>query len=114
MGHQHISLDTPLSEDGEDSMLDVLENPNADNAGEELINSASLKTEIDRSFQILSRRQKETICYFFGIGTSHAMGLDDIADKFGLTRERVRQIKEKALAKLRTTNGFHLLRSYAC
>jgi RNA polymerase primary sigma factor len=114
MGHQHISLDTPLSEDGEDSMLDVLANPNAANADEELINSASLKTEIDRSFQMLTRRQKETICYFFGIGTSHAMGLDDIADKFGLTRERVRQIKEKALAILRATNGFHLLRSYTC
>ena len=112
MGHQHLSLDTPLSEDGEDCMLDVLTTPNACNANEELINSASLKTEIARSLQMLNPRQKETICYFFGIGTGHPMSLDDIAVKFDLTRERVRQIKEKALAILRATNGFHLLRSY--
>lgn len=109
---KHISLDTPLGEDGENTMIDVFKNPNADSADEEMIHSASLKTEIDRSFQVLKPRQKETICYFFGIGVSHAMSLDEIAGKFSLTTERVRQIKDQAIEKLRTGGSIHLLRSF--
>ena len=61
---------------------------------------------------MLTDRQKETICYFFGIGTDRPMSLEDIGRKFDLTTERVRQIKDKAITKLRTAKTFNLLRSY--
>ncbi len=109
---RHVSMDTPLS-DGEDgTLLDLLENPNADKADGELDHKQSLKTEIDRSLRTLTDRQKEVICYFFGIGVDHPMSLEDIGEKFNLTRERVRQIKDKAITKLRTTNRCNLLRTY--
>ena len=71
-----------------------------------------LKQEIDRSMQSLTERQKEVICYFFGIGIDHPMSLEDIGERFNLTRERVRQIKDKAITKLRTTNRVNVLRTY--
>ena len=109
---RHVSMDTPLS-DGEDStLLDVLINPNAEKTDEELDHRESLRTEIDRSLKALTERQKEVICYFFGIGVDHPMSLEDIGEKFNLTRERVRQIKDKAITKLRTTNRTKLLRTY--
>jgi RNA polymerase primary sigma factor len=60
----------------------------------------------------LTERQKEVICYFFGIGVDHPMSLEDIGEKFNLTRERVRQIKDKAITKLRTATRCKLLRTY--
>ncbi|MET0391573.1 MAG: RNA polymerase sigma factor RpoD/SigA, partial [Chitinophagaceae bacterium] len=109
---RHVSMDTPLC-DGEDgTLLDVLENPNADKTDGALEHGESLKTEIDRSLKTLTERQKEVICYFFGIGIDHAMSLEDIGERFNLTRERVRQIKDKAITKLRTTNRCRLLRTY--
>ena len=109
---RHVSMDTPLS-DGEDStLLDVLINPNAEKTDEELDHRESLRTEIDRSLKALTERQKEVICYFFGIGVDHPMSLEDIGEKFNLTRERIRQIKDKAITKLRTTNRTKLLRTY--
>jgi RNA polymerase primary sigma factor len=109
---RHISMDTPLS-DGEDStLLDVMSNPNADNTDEELDHKQSLKIEIDRSLTTLTERQKEVICFFFGIGVDHPMSLEDIGEKFNLTRERVRQIKDKAITRLRTTNRCGMLRTY--
>ena len=109
---RHVSMDTPLS-DGEDStLLDVLINPNAEKTDEELDHRESLRTEIDRSLKALTERQKEVICYFFGIGVDHPMSLVDIAEKFNLTRERELQIKDKAITKLRTTNRTKLLRTY--
>ena len=109
---RHVSMDTPLS-DGEDStLLDVLVNPNAEKTDEELDHRESLRTEIDRSLKALTERQKEVICYFFGIGVDHPMSLEDIGEKFNLTRERVRQIKDKAITKLRNTNRTKLLRTY--
>ena len=68
-----------------------------------------LKTEIDRSLQTLTERQKEVICYFFGIGVDHPLSLEDIGEQFNLTRERVRQIKDKAITKLRTQQKTNLL-----
>jgi RNA polymerase primary sigma factor len=68
--------------------------------------------EIERSLKTLTERQKEVICYFFGIGVDHPMSLEDIGEKFSLTRERVRQIKDKAITKLRTVNRCKLLRTY--
>jgi RNA polymerase primary sigma factor len=109
---RHVSMDTPLSEGEENTLLDVLENPNADKTDGELVHTQSLKLEIDRSLKTLTERQKEVICFFFGIGVDHPMSLEDIGEKFNLTRERVRQIKDKAITKLRTTNRCKLLRTY--
>jgi len=112
ISNRHVSVDTPLSEGEENTLLDVLENPNADKTDGELDHNESLKTEIDRSLKTLTERQKEVICYFFGIGVDHPMSLEDIGEKFNLTRERVRQIKDKAITKLRATNRCNLLRTY--
>jgi len=109
---RHVSMDTPLS-DGEDStLLDVLENPNAEKTDGELDHKVGLNIEIERSLRQLTDRQKEVVCYFFGIGVDHPLSLEDIGDRFNLTRERVRQIKDKALTKLRATQKADLLRSY--
>ena len=109
---RHVSMDSPLSEGEESSLLDVLENPNAEKTDADLDHRQSLKLEIDRSLQTLTERQKEVVCYFFGIGVDHPLSLEDIGEKFNLTRERVRQIKDKAITKLRTQQKCHLLRSY--
>jgi RNA polymerase primary sigma factor len=109
---RHVSMDTPLSEGEDNTLLDVLENPNAERTDNELDHKESLKTEIDRSLKTLTERQKEVICYFFGIGVDHPMSLEDIGERFNLTRERVRQIKDKAITKLRATNRCKLLRTY--
>jgi len=109
---RHVSVDTPLSEGEDSTLLDVLENPNAETTDGELVHKESLKTEIDRSLKTLTERQKEVICFFFGIGVDHPMSLEDIGERFNLTRERVRQIKDKAITKLRTTNRCKLLRTY--
>lgn len=109
---RHVSVDTPLAEGEDNTLLDVLENPNAAKTDNELDHTESLKVEIERSLKTLTERQKEVICYFFGIGVDHPMSLEDIGEKFSLTRERVRQIKDKAITKLRTVNRCKLLRTY--
>jgi len=109
---RHVSVDTPLSEGEESTLLDVLENPNAEKTDNELVFKESLKTEIERSLTTLTERQKEVICFFFGIGVDHPMSLEDIGEKFSLTRERVRQIKDKAITKLKTNTRCQLLRTY--
>lgn len=109
---RHVSMDTPLSEGEDGTLLDILENPNAILADSELDHKQSLKVEIDRSLKTLTERQKEVVCYFFGIGVDHPLSLEDIGEKFNLTRERVRQIKDKAITKLRTTQKTNLLRGY--
>lgn len=109
---RHVSMDTPLAEGEESTLLDVLANPNAEKTDEALDHVQSLKTEIDRSLQTLTERQKDVICYFFGIGVEYPLSLEDIGDKFNLTRERVRQIKDKAILKLRSHQKTHVLRSY--
>lgn len=112
MNNRHVSLDVPFSDDEDTTLLDTLVNHNADRTDGELHHGESLKTEISRSMQMLTERQKETICYFFGIGLDRPLSLEDIGQKFDLTPERVRQIKDKALMKLRTAKTFDLLRSY--
>jgi RNA polymerase primary sigma factor len=109
---RHVSVDTPMSEGEDSTLLDVLENPNAEKTDGELDHTQSLKTEIDRSLKTLTERQKEVICFFFGIGVDHPMSLEDIGARFNLTRERVRQIKDKAITKLRATNRCQTLRTY--
>ncbi len=109
---RHVSMDQPLS-DGEDStLIDVLINHNAEKTDHALAFKASLKTEIDRSLSTLTERQKDVIRFFFGIGVDHALSLEDIGEHFNLTRERVRQIKDKAITKLRTTSRCKLLKTY--
>ena len=109
---RHVSMDTPLSDGEENTLLDVLENPNAEKTDGDLVYRESLKTEIERSLTTLTERQKEVICFFFGIGVDHPMSLEDIGVKFSLTRERVRQIKDKAITKLKTNTRCQLLRTY--
>jgi RNA polymerase primary sigma factor len=109
---RHVSMDTPLSEGEDNTLVDVLENPNAERAETNIEHRESLKQEIERSMKMLTERQKEVICYFFGIGVDHPMSLEDIGDKFNLTRERVRQIKDKAITKLRTNSRSKALRGY--
>ena len=109
---RHVSMDSPMSEGEENTLLDVLENPNAEKTDGDLVYKESLKTEIERSLTTLTERQKEVICYFFGIGVDHPMSLEDIGEKFSLTRERVRQIKDKAITKLKTNTRCQVLRTY--
>jgi RNA polymerase primary sigma factor len=112
IGARHVSMDTPLSEGEEGTLMDVMENPNAERAERNIEHDESLKMEIGRSLTALTERQKEVICYFFGIDVDHPMSLEDIGERFNLTRERVRQIKDKAITKLRTTSRCRMLRSY--
>src|SRR5215471_5940831 len=109
---RHVSMDTPLSEGEDNTLVDVLENPNAERAETNIEHKESLKQEIDRSLKTLTERQKEVICFFFGIGVDHPMSLEDIGERFNLTRERVRQIKDKAITKLRSNSRSKVLRSY--
>jgi RNA polymerase primary sigma factor len=109
---RHVSMDSPLSDGEENTLIDVLVNGNADSADKQIMFNDSLKLEIARSLTLLTERQKEVICSFFGIGLDQPMSLEDIGDKFGLTRERVRQIKDKALTKLRTASGSDILKGF--
>jgi RNA polymerase primary sigma factor len=109
---RHVSVDSPLSEGEENTLVDVLENQNADKTDGILVHNESLKIEIDRSLKTLTERQKEVICFFFGIGVDHPMSLEDIGAMFSLTRERVRQIKDKAITKLKASNRCKVLRTY--
>jgi RNA polymerase primary sigma factor len=109
---RHVSMDTPLSEGEDNTLIDVLENHNAERAETNIEHKESLKQEIERSMKMLTERQKEVICYFFGLGVDHPMSLEDIGEKFNLTRERVRQIKDKAITKLRTNSRSKALRGF--
>lgn len=108
---KHVSMDEPVS-DEENALIDIFENPNAESANRKLDHNESLKKEIDRSLSALTERQKEVICYFFGIGMDTPLSLEDIGKHFHLTRERVRQIKDKAIHKLQSTARCNLLRVY--
>ena len=107
---RHISVDAPFADGEDNSLLDVLVNADSPNADRGLINE-SLATEVDRALEILTERERDIIRYFFGIGCSE-MTLEEIGEKFDLTRERVRQIKDKAIRKLRQSNRAGILRSY--
>ena len=103
-------MDAPFADGEDNSLLDVLVNADSPNADRGLINE-SLATEVDRALEILTERERDIIRYFFGIGCSE-MTLEEIGEKFDLTRERVRQIKEKAIRKLRQSTRSSILRSY--
>ncbi len=108
---RHLSVDAPFaSTEDENSLLDVLENPNSDETDASL-EYESLSREVERALSTLTYREKEIIRNFFGINCQE-MTLEEIGNRFGLTRERVRQIKEKAIRRLRHTSRSKLLKAY--
>ena len=108
---KHVSMDAPFVQGEDNSLLDVLENSDSPRADHFLMNE-SLQREIDRSLSTLTEREREVIKLFFGIGMAHGLTLEEIGAKFDLTRERVRQIKEKAIRRLRHKSRSKLLKAY--
>jgi len=107
---RHVSVDAPFTNDEESNLLDVIEDIDSPFADSNLINE-SLSNEIDRALTTLTMREKEIVKSFYGIQQAE-MSLEEIGDKFGLTRERVRQIKEKAVRRLRHSSRSKLLKTY--
>ena len=107
---RHVSVDAPFVEGEDNSLLDVMINDDSPNADRTLINE-SLSKEIERALSTLSDREHDIVKKFFGIGVPE-MTLEEIGDEFGLTRERVRQIKEKAIRRLRQSSKSKLLKTY--
>ncbi len=107
---RHVSVDAPFVEGEDNSLLDVLPNDDSPSADKGLTNE-SLSTEIERALQILTGREREIIKSFFGIGCQE-MTLEEIGERLDLTRERVRQIKEKAIRKLKKPAASKLLKTY--
>ncbi len=108
---RHLSLDAPFN-DGEDNrLLDVLQDELQPSPDEELMQD-SLKNEINKALSTLTPREAEVICLYFGISREDSLTLEEIGERFALTRERVRQIKEKAIRRLRHTSRSKPLRSY--
>ena len=109
-GSHHVSVDAPFADGDDSSLLDVLVNDDAPLVDGELIKE-SLRTEIGKALQMLNERERNVVCAFYGIGQPE-MTLDEIGNKFGLTRERVRQIKEKAIRRLRGNTQNKVLKAY--
>ncbi|CAN5846004.1 RNA polymerase sigma factor RpoD/SigA [soil metagenome] len=108
---RHVSMDAPLLNGEDNSLLDVLVNHDSPRADRLLMNE-SLQKEIERSLATLTERERDVIKLFFGIGCQHGLTLEEIGAKFDLTRERVRQIKEKAIRRLRHSSRSKLLKAY--
>ncbi len=112
MNSRHISMDQPISE-GEDGVyMDLFVNANAQQADNGLVGTDSLNTELTRTLNTLTPRQKEVLVYFYGIGIEYSLSLEEIGARYDLTRERVRQIKDKAIDKLRNAAQQNLLRGF--
>lgn len=110
---RHLSMDAPLSssDDNTGTILDVLESIEMPRPDDSLIKE-SLKMEIDRALQTLTPRESEILKYYFGLDCQNPLTSEEIAEKYGLTRERVRQIREKAIKRLKTTAKNKLLKSF--
>ena len=108
---RHVSVDAPFVDGEDNSLLDVMVNNDSPKADIELMKE-SLQREIERSLSTLSDREKDVVMLFFGIGMQHGLTLEEIGTKFDLTRERVRQIKEKAIRRLRHNSRSKLLKAY--
>ncbi|MEO9532029.1 MAG: RNA polymerase sigma factor RpoD/SigA [Crocinitomicaceae bacterium] len=110
---RHVSMDAPLKEgdEGSSSMYDVLQNPESNNPEKDLI-AESLRSEIERSLSTLKKREADVIRLYFGLAGQPPMTLAEIGLRFDLTRERVRQIKEKGIRKLKNTSRSKMLRAY--
>jgi RNA polymerase primary sigma factor len=112
-GHRHVSMDAPVGNDGEDAtMLDMLADNGSDNNPDKELTADSLKKEITAVLRVLSFREAEIIAAYFGLNGTPQMNLDEIAENYDLTRERVRQIKERAIRRLRRASTSRLLKSY--
>lgn len=107
----HVSVDEPFAQGEDNSLLDVLENDETPNPDNELMGE-SLQVEIERALSKLTKREAEVIRLYFGLEREHPLTLEEIGERFDLTRERVRQIKEKVLRKLRHHNRNKALRAY--
>lgn len=108
---RHVSVDAPFSQGEENSLLDVLSDVNASNPESEMM-AESLVQEVQRCLSTLTKRESDVISLYFGLSQKQAMTLEEIGDKFHLTRERVRQIKEKATRRLRHAAKSRVLKSY--
>ena len=108
---RHVSVDAPFVQGEENSLLDVLENDTEIRPDQELMND-SLRREVLRALSTLTQREAEVIMFYFGLNGEQAMTLEEIGEKFNLTRERVRQIKEKAILRLRQTSRSKALKAY--
>jgi RNA polymerase primary sigma factor len=108
---RHISMDAPFAQGEENSLLDVIENDQQPSPDFVLMNE-SLKSEIARALSTLSNREAEVIKLYFGLNKEHSMTLEEIGERFNLTRERVRQIKEKAIRRLRHASRSKNLKTY--
>jgi RNA polymerase primary sigma factor len=111
MSGRHLSMDAPFNQGEDNRLLDIIQNemqPSPDNT----LMKESLKREVDRALATLSDREAEVVRLYFGLNREHPLTLEEIGEKFSLTRERVRQIKEKALRRLRHTSRSKALRTY--
>jgi len=108
---RYVSMDAPLISDEETKFLDVFVPSDSPQTDEELMHE-SLGREIQRSLSTLSEKERDVINMYYGIGMNHGLTLEEIGAKFDLTRERVRQIKEKAIRRLRHTSRSRLLKAY--
>jgi len=108
---RHVSMDAPLVEGEDSNLYDVLRSGESPNPDRDLMHE-SLKTEIERALETLTPREADVIRLYFGLGNQHPMTLEEIGETFDLTRERVRQIKEKAIRRLKHTSRSKILKTY--
>ncbi len=111
LSSRHLSVDEPINDEDANTLMDVIENNQQVAPDQELI-TESLKVEIKNALETLSSREREVIKLYFGIDEDHPLTLEEIGERFGLTRERVRQIKEKGIHRLRHTSRSSKLRDY--
>jgi RNA polymerase primary sigma factor len=111
MSGRHLSIDAPFAQGEDNRLLDIVHNDNQPPPDSRLMQE-SLRQEIDRALATLSSRESEVVRLYFGLGREHPLTLEEIGELFKLTRERVRQIKEKALRRLRHTSRSKSLRTY--
>ncbi|WP_417887776.1 sigma-70 family RNA polymerase sigma factor [Zunongwangia sp.] len=108
---RHVSMDAPLVEGEDSNLYDVLRSGESPNPDKDLLHE-SLRTEIERALETLTPREADVIRLYFGLGDQHPMTLEEIGETFDLTRERVRQIKEKAIRRLKHTSRSKILKTY--
>jgi RNA polymerase primary sigma factor len=108
---RHVSMDAPLNPDEEGSFHEVMQSKDSTSPDNDLLND-SLRREIERTLSTLTEREADIIRLYYGLYGRHSHTLEEIGEKFGLTRERVRQIKEKAIKRLKTTNKCKQLKPY--
>ena len=111
ISRRHHSLDTPFSDEDSNSLLDIIEDGKTESPDKELLMD-SLQEEVGAALDTLKDREREVIRMYFGIEREYALSLNEIGEEFGLTRERVRQIKEKAIRRLRHRSRSRKLRQY--